>query len=180
METLRNFGTLCLLTFIVGSIYSILCDLGIIYQDPEDVAAQAQEVARQRHEASCLAARRHLKDFYAAYRDLLGESFPPSLMKAFIASEMGNDKNANQLWAICLDKITELLPLVARGRKEQVRIRQIDAEITACHERIARLEMSDIDPDLIDDEIEGQRLKVRQLETQKQYLVTLCNGEGAA
>ncbi len=98
-------------------------------------------------------------------------------MGAFCRVAMPEGLTADQLWKVCLDKITELLPNVVNGRKSQIRLKQIDAEINACQQRIDRFEFSGQEPYVIEDEKRGQLLKMQQLEAQKQLLVTLNHGE---
>ena len=58
-------------------------------------------------------------------------------------------------------------------KKRNIRIKQIDAEIRNCQEKISRLASSGQDLDFIEDETHALLMKIRQLEEQKELLSTL-------
>ncbi len=194
ISLLYILGAVGFVAFVIGGIIAILYDLGYLYEDPEKARLRKerqrqiamerqQEAARWREESERLAAREHLEQFFAAHKGLFGNAFPPALMAAFIKSEMGEDLTAAQLWTVCLKKITDLLPLVVRGRNDQVCLQQIDAEIAAQHRKLARSEQSqrelqeaDQEADFLKDEQAGILENIQKLEAQKQRLVTLNNG----
>jgi hypothetical protein len=171
-----------LIALVIAAIIAILYDLGIFHGDPEKAGRQydrdnaeaqkrAQDLARLQHEENCNAARDHLKLFYDRHKDLLGDDYPPALMTAFMQTEMAEGMQLSQLWTVCSKKITELLPLVARGKKTEVLIQQIDDDIRACRKRLARLKHSQ--QDWMDDETEGLRVKLLNLKKQRRTIVAL-------
>jgi hypothetical protein len=150
--------------------------------------ADEREAIARRNDAATQpgreAARKHLNDFCHAHEELLVSAFPSALMEAFIACEMSDTLSPAQLWAVCHRKIAELQPIILqeqakkkadeeRVKKRNIRIKQIDAEIRTCQEKIARLASSGQDLDFIEDETHGLLMKIRQLEEQKELLSTL-------
>lgn len=144
----------------------------------------AREAAARRYKAECDAARDALSQFYGEHMEVLGDAFPMAMIVAFMRSEMGETKTPAELWKICLNKITELLPLIAKGKEGRARLvkigQKIDADIKECRLKIARakktaaqLKDAGQDADFLEDELFGHRANLKRCEAQKTYLLRL-------
>lgn len=156
----------------------------------DEQAKERQEEEKRQAEAALRAnqqtVRQHLRDFYQAHSKWLAEVYPPAMLEAFIAAEMHDGLELIQLWAVCQKKIAELYQLVIqlrdqdRQREERqaarnIRLKKIEAEIAQCRQKIQRLEQlpgEELDRAAVEDEILGLEDRIRQLEEEKELLLT--------
>ncbi len=147
------------------------------YLPERDPGNCPEEEAEERRHCEIQAARREAERFYAAHAALLRDSFPEALFRSTLHSLVPGDCDSRDAWQGARQLIERLQPFVQeaqerrrlereRAARQEARRAQLQAEIARCQAQLARVRTSALDPDVIEDEVQGLNERIRHLREQ--------------
>jgi hypothetical protein len=75
-----------------------------------------------------------------------------------------------ELGVVVLEEKQKQKKVQSKGARRRVRLLSLDAQIATCHQILAGLERSGLDPVMVEDERQGQLQQLRRLEEERELL----------
>jgi len=159
-----------------------------VQRQRDETARQERALAHEREKLHEPIAQ--LQAYYAEVEAYVRDRYPAAIITAFIRYEMGEGKTVRERWEACHRMIAQLQALVVERmeeRRRQVaereqrrqqlarRIREIDEAIAGLHREISLQQASPLDVEIIEQEVAGIRLRIRELQIERYELTEELN-----